>query len=154
MVESNTTKPNDSATTENSQSPPFFPAKRWEEMNNAEKVFYRQMPEETIRARWDTLQGQDVRAAIIAVNTCAGSKADYSSIVGTIKTSWGKREPPKTDLRGLNLSGYSKKPSTLIGLLEQSEMLTSVRFSSPVTLDQRLGLHRFNLAASVLGRGN
>jgi general secretion pathway protein L len=53
----------------------------------------------------------------------------------------------------VSLSGYSKKPSALIGLLEQSEMLTSVRFSSPVTLDQRLGLHRFNLAASVLGRG-
>jgi general secretion pathway protein L len=54
---------------------------------------------------------------------------------------------------GVSLSGYSKEPSALIGLLEQSEMLDSVRFNSPVTLDQRLGLHRFNLAASVLGRG-
>ncbi len=107
MVKSNTTEPNDSAITEEPQSPPLFPAKRWKEMNNAEKAFYRQMPEETIRDRWDTPQGQEVRAVIIAVNTCATSKADYSSIVGTIKTSWGKREHPKTDLRGLDLSGYS-----------------------------------------------
>ncbi len=107
MVESNTTEPNDSDTMEEPQSPPLFPAKRWEEMTNAEKTFYREMPEETICDRWDTPQGQDVRAAIITVNTCAGSKADYSSIVGTIKTSWGKRKPAKTDLRGLDLSGYS-----------------------------------------------
>ncbi len=51
----------------------------------------------------------------------------------------------------LVLSGYSASPSTLIGLLEQSELLTEVRFSSPVTVDQRIGLERFNLSATVLG---
>ncbi len=40
----------------------------------------------------------------------------------------------------LTLSGYSAKPSSLIGLLEQSEMLAEVRFSSPVTMDQKIGL--------------
>jgi general secretion pathway protein L len=53
----------------------------------------------------------------------------------------------------LSLSGYSAKPSSLIGLLEQSELLTEVRFSSPVTMDQKIGLERFNLTASLTERG-
>ena len=52
----------------------------------------------------------------------------------------------------LSLSGYSAKPSALIGVLEGSDMFASVRFSSPVTMDQKVGLERFNLSASVLGR--
>ena len=60
----------------------------------------------------------------------------------------------KFALRGdrLTLSGYSGKPSALIGLLEQSEALSEVRFSSPVTLDQRIGVERFNISASVTPR--
>ena len=76
-------------------------------MDDAEKTFYREMPEETLRDRWDTSQGQDIRAAIIAANTVANAKADYSSVVGTVKTSWSKDKSAKTDLRGLDLSGYS-----------------------------------------------
>ncbi len=53
----------------------------------------------------------------------------------------------------LTLSGYSAKPSSLIGLLEQSGLLTEVRFSSPVTMDQKIGLERFNLTATLSGRG-
>ncbi len=53
----------------------------------------------------------------------------------------------------LTLSGYSARPSSLIGLLEQSEMLSEVRFSSPVTMDQKIGLERFNLTAALSGRG-
>ena len=53
----------------------------------------------------------------------------------------------------LTLSGYSAKPSSLIGLLERSDMLKEVRFSSPVTMDQRIGLERFNLTATVADRG-
>ncbi len=53
----------------------------------------------------------------------------------------------------LTLSGYSAKPSALIGLLEQSEVLREVRFSSPVTMDQKMGLERFNLTATVTPRG-
>ena len=53
----------------------------------------------------------------------------------------------------LTLSGYSASPSALIGLLEQSNLLTEVRFSSPVTVDQRIQLERFNLSATVLGKG-
>ena len=52
----------------------------------------------------------------------------------------------------LSLSGYSAKPSSLIGLLEQSELLTEVRFSSPVTMDQKIGLERFNLTATLIPR--
>jgi general secretion pathway protein L len=51
----------------------------------------------------------------------------------------------------LLISGYSQKPSALIALLEQSELLEEVHFSSPVTLDQRIGMERFNLAALVKG---
>ena len=52
----------------------------------------------------------------------------------------------------LTLSGYSAKPSALIGLLEESEMLSGVRFSSPVTMDQKIGLERFNLTATLIPR--
>ncbi len=52
----------------------------------------------------------------------------------------------------LALSGYSGKASALIAQLEQSELLAEVRFSSPVTLDRRVGLDRFNLAARVAPR--
>ncbi|MHA1537280.1 MAG: PilN domain-containing protein [Alphaproteobacteria bacterium] len=52
----------------------------------------------------------------------------------------------------LTLSGYSAKPSSLIGLLEESAMLTGVRFSAPVTMDQKIGLERFNLEATVMPR--
>ena len=54
---------------------------------------------------------------------------------------------------GLRLSGYSAKPSSLIGLLEQSELLAEVKFNSPVTMDSRVGLERFNVSAKVPGRG-
>jgi len=53
----------------------------------------------------------------------------------------------------LTLSGYSAKPSSLIGLLEQSELLAEVRFSSPVTMDQKIGLERFNLTATLVSGG-
>ena len=49
----------------------------------------------------------------------------------------------------LTLSGFSAKASALIGLLEQSDLLTGVRFRSPVNLDPRLQLERFNLSAVV-----
>ncbi len=52
----------------------------------------------------------------------------------------------------LTLSGYSAKPTSLIGLLEQSELLAGVRFSSPVTMDQKIGLERFNLTATLIPR--
>ncbi|RMD62076.1 MAG: hypothetical protein D6826_08310, partial [Alphaproteobacteria bacterium] len=60
----------------------------------------------------------------------------------------------KFGVRGerLVLSGYSAKPSSLISLLEESEMLSDVRFSSPVTMDQKIGLERFNLTATVTPR--
>ncbi len=52
----------------------------------------------------------------------------------------------------LTISGYSAKPSSLIGLLEQSAALTEVRFSSPVTMDRKIGLDRFNLTATLTRR--
>ena len=49
----------------------------------------------------------------------------------------------------LTLSGFSAKASALIELLEQSDLLTDVRFRSPVNLDPRIQLERFNLSALV-----
>ena len=53
----------------------------------------------------------------------------------------------------LTLAGYSSKASSLIGLLEESALFDEVRFSSPVTLDSRLNLDRFNITASISGQG-
>ena len=50
------------------------------------------------------------------------------------------------------LSGYSGSSSQLIRLLEDSELLKEVRFSSPLTVDQRIGLERFNLSAELEGQ--
>lgn len=49
------------------------------------------------------------------------------------------------------LSGYSGSSSELISLLEQSDLLKEVRFNSPLTVDQRIGLERFNLSAKLEG---
>ena len=53
----------------------------------------------------------------------------------------------------LRLSGYSKNPSSLIRLLEASDHLTQVRFGSPVTMDPRVGLERFNITACAAEQG-
>lgn len=53
----------------------------------------------------------------------------------------------------VTLSGYSGSSSQLIGLLEGSDLLKEVRFISPLTVDQRIGLERFNLSAQLEGRG-
>jgi general secretion pathway protein L len=53
----------------------------------------------------------------------------------------------------IGISGYSEKPSALIGLLEESEMLSKVNFRSPVTADPKVGRDRFNISASVHKRG-
>ena len=49
----------------------------------------------------------------------------------------------------LRLSGYSEKPSALIRVLEKTALLKEVRFSSPVTMDPRLGRERFNIIAVI-----
>ncbi|MFQ5468545.1 MAG: PilN domain-containing protein, partial [Kiloniellaceae bacterium] len=54
--------------------------------------------------------------------------------------------------RQITVSGYSAKPSALIAVLEESEMMSGARFSSPVTMDQKVGLERFNLTAEITPR--
>ncbi|MGH6879701.1 MAG: PilN domain-containing protein [Hypericibacter sp.] len=53
----------------------------------------------------------------------------------------------------ITLSGYSAAASSLIERLEASPMLAQVRFASPVTLDAKLGVERFNLSAQLAGNG-
>jgi general secretion pathway protein L len=50
----------------------------------------------------------------------------------------------------MTLAGYSSSTTSLIALLEAAELLSEVRFNSPVTVDQRIGLERFNLSTRVL----
>jgi len=54
----------------------------------------------------------------------------------------------------VTLSGYSASASALIEGLEASEMLSQVRFTSPITLDSRFGVERFNLAAGIASNGD
>jgi general secretion pathway protein L len=54
----------------------------------------------------------------------------------------------------VTLSGYSRSASALIEGLEASDMLSQVRFTSPITLDSRLDVERFNLAAGIAGGGD
>ncbi len=54
----------------------------------------------------------------------------------------------------MTMSGYSNKPSALIGLLEESELLSQVSFSSPVTADPKVGRERFNISASVSSKSS
>ena len=64
-------------------------------------------------------------------------------------TSYGRRIFSRRDDQ-LTLSGFSAKASALIELLERSDLLTDVRFRSPVNLDPRIQLERFNLSAAVV----
>jgi general secretion pathway protein L len=52
----------------------------------------------------------------------------------------------------LALSGFSPKASSLIAELEDSELLSEVRFASPVTVDPRVERERFNLSAVVTAK--
>ncbi len=49
----------------------------------------------------------------------------------------------------MTVSGYSVRPSALIAILEDSEMLNQVKFSSPVTAEPRVGKERFNISTIV-----
>lgn len=49
----------------------------------------------------------------------------------------------------LQVAGYSPDAAALIPVLEESPLLEDVRFTAPVTPDDRLQLERFNLAARL-----
>lgn len=55
------------------------------------------------------------------------------------------------DREELELTGFSRKASELIGTLEGLDTLSDVRFVSPVTQDPRIERERFNVAAQVKG---
>lgn len=49
----------------------------------------------------------------------------------------------------LLIAGFSPAAAALIAGLEESELLSEVRFGSPVTADPRVGQERFNISAAV-----
>ncbi len=55
--------------------------------------------------------------------------------------------------RKLQIQGQSPSASSLISLLEESDLFDSVRFVSPVTQDRRTGLERFQISAEI-SKGN
>jgi general secretion pathway protein L len=62
--------------------------------------------------------------------------------------TWLERLQIKGDT--LQLIGQSASASTLVGLIEESKLLGSVAFTSPVTNDRRTGKERFVLGARVV----
>jgi len=53
----------------------------------------------------------------------------------------------------LVLSGYAPAAAALVPVLEDSDLLSDVRFGSPVMPDARVGRERFNLSAKIAGMG-
>ena len=51
------------------------------------------------------------------------------------------------------MAGYSPSATPLIAELEDSDLLSEVRFGSPVTSDSRVGRERFNITAAVAAPG-
>ncbi|MFQ5565593.1 MAG: PilN domain-containing protein [Paracoccaceae bacterium] len=49
----------------------------------------------------------------------------------------------------IRLAGYSDDPSSVLRLLEQSDLFSEARFAAPVTMDPRIGKERFNMVATV-----
>ncbi|MGI9418822.1 MAG: PilN domain-containing protein [Geminicoccaceae bacterium] len=54
--------------------------------------------------------------------------------------------------RSVDLNGLAEKASDLLAILDESPMLTSPRFKSPVTKDQRSGKERFQISVDLLER--
>jgi general secretion pathway protein L len=59
----------------------------------------------------------------------------------------------KVNGQEVTIAGYSSAASALIGLIEDSPLLETPRFRSPVTQDRRSGLERFNLSFLIEGGG-
>ena len=83
-----------------------FPLKSWEKMTDEEKAYFRELPEEKLRGRWESNQGREIIEKIVEINLRYGNSEEYTKFIGTVKTGYGK-EPPKFDLRGINFSDYS-----------------------------------------------
>ncbi len=49
----------------------------------------------------------------------------------------------------VQLAGYSDDPSSVLRLLEQSDLFSEARFAAPVTMDPRIGKERFNVVVTV-----
>lgn len=83
-----------------------FPTSVWEDMNEDDQKYFRNMSEEDLKERWESEQGHDIIKKIIDINLRYGSSLEYSEFLGTVKIDLGKKTP-KFDLRGLDLAYYS-----------------------------------------------
>jgi general secretion pathway protein L len=55
---------------------------------------------------------------------------------------------------GIDLNGLADKASDLLAILDQSSILTSPKFKSPVTRDQRSGKERFQISVELAERSS
>ncbi|MGR8941133.1 MAG: PilN domain-containing protein, partial [Gammaproteobacteria bacterium] len=53
----------------------------------------------------------------------------------------------------LQIQGESPAASTLIGILEDSELFANARFVSPVTQDTSTGMERFQITFDITSKG-
>jgi len=49
----------------------------------------------------------------------------------------------------VQMAGYSGDPSSLLRLVEDSDLFSGARFAAPVTMDPRVGEERFNMIADI-----
>jgi hypothetical protein len=83
-----------------------FPLEPWEQMNDEDQKHFRDMSEEDIVSRWQSEQGEAIKEKIIKINMRYGASNEYVRFLGTVK-AYGGDKPPKIDLRGIDLSGFS-----------------------------------------------
>lgn len=82
----------------------MFPKKRWLDMSELEKHYFRSLPEEELKDRWRSPEGRKIIKQIKKTNIDHGSSKLYSSFLGKIGNYSGEE---RFDLRGLVFSGFS-----------------------------------------------
>jgi|GEM_PF-6580858 len=105
------------------------------------------------------LKGQ-IRSLELADSFAADAKSTRHSVLQLLKEVTTEL-PDHTWLsqfvlqgKVIRLSGFSKSPSILVGILESSPLFANVRFSSPVTRDTGSSFKKFSLTAEVTSKSD
>jgi general secretion pathway protein L len=94
-------------------------------------------------------QLQDKTARLLEKKTNAASMLEMLEVLSKLipDDTWLKHL--RFSKGKLQIQGQSPTASSLISLLEESDLFDSVRFVSPVTQDRRTGLERFQISAEI-----
>ena len=85
----------------------FFPNKHWESMSAEEQEYFLGLKRDVLVSRWESPEGETIKAKIVEQNLSGKGHVNYDGIVGTIAHDIGDSSP-KYDLRGIDFSGYRK----------------------------------------------